>query len=226
MKKIFTLALLLMGLQLQGQELRYFEFVMLECGYGNWQDTSCIAATSNEALIDELLVEMAKPYEERKFINGPIAHGNGGHNRNADHWFAWHFVPDQWELAESAVEVCDGCPYTDLDLATVYWVDTVSQFCPWGGKPAREVAPPLQTTDLSGGLPIVLVPNPAQDRLEIQGLPHSGYAIRIFDAYGREVMFMENLLSNEVKLGSLPAGIYFLQVEFGGKVTVRRFVVG
>jgi hypothetical protein len=226
MRTIFTLVLLLTGLHLQSQELRYFEFVM-DCGHGNWQDTSCIAATSDQTLIGELLAEMVKPYEERRFINGPIAHGNGGHNRNADHWFAWHFLPNQWELAEMTLELCDGCPYTDLDLATAYWVDTVGRFCPWSGKPAREVAPPLQTKDPAGALALRLFPNPATDRLILQGLPATGQAIRIFDAYGREALFVPLLLSNEIEVGDLLPGMYFLQVvQEGRPVAVRSFVVG
>ena len=126
----------------KAQTTRYFEF-STTCGHGNWQDTTFIASTSNQIIIDSVLANLARPLNQRNFINGPIDYGNGGHNHNANHWFLWHFIPNQWNLAEVAIELCDGCPYTDVDADTAYWVGTVGQFCPWSGRPVREVADPI-----------------------------------------------------------------------------------
>ena len=110
-----TIILLLSVLFASAQNMRYFQF-SVACGHGNWQDTAFVAATNDTALINTVLAEMAKPMEERMFINGPIAAGHAGYNRNATHWFKWHFVPNEWSLVEFAIEVCDGCPFTDTDF--------------------------------------------------------------------------------------------------------------
>ena len=126
----------------QAQTWRYFEFTT-QCGHGAWQDTSFIAATSNPELIDTVLANLGRPIENRKFISGTIEAGNSGYNHNANHWFLWHFNPNQWNLAELAIEVCDGCPYSDVDADTAYWLQTLGQFCPWSGRPAREISQPI-----------------------------------------------------------------------------------
>ena len=45
---------------IKGQPVHYFEFITT-CGHGNWQDTSFIAATSDQAVIDTCLVDLNKP---------------------------------------------------------------------------------------------------------------------------------------------------------------------
>ncbi|MDX1641571.1 MAG: hypothetical protein R3220_07725 [Balneolaceae bacterium] len=80
---------------------------------------------------------MAKPFDQRNMhINGPIERGNPGYNSD----WSWHFVEDQWDLAEISAEVCDGRPsFVEEDLD--YWVDTVGRFCPWGARVEDEVSP-------------------------------------------------------------------------------------
>jgi hypothetical protein len=77
----------------------------------DWRDTAFVAC-SNPGLIQEVLDELTKPLSDRRHISGPIAAGDGGHNFNGPHRFAWHFVPDQWSLAEISIELCDGRPTT------------------------------------------------------------------------------------------------------------------
>lgn len=112
---------------------RYFEFTH-ESDDINY---TMVAKTSNADVIARIEQELSVPFEERTMhINGPIERGNKGYNSN----WSWHFVEDQWELAEISVEVCDGRPsFVEEDLD--YWVDTVGRFCPWGARVVGEVNP-------------------------------------------------------------------------------------
>jgi hypothetical protein len=86
-----------------------------------------VAATSDPAVLGKLEAELAVPANQRSLhIHGPIASGSGGHNLS----WSWHFVPDQWDMVEMSIELCDGTPQLvedDLD----YWIETVGTFCPW-----------------------------------------------------------------------------------------------
>ncbi len=86
-----------------------------------------VATTREVALVNELRAQLALPMEARtRFVNGPIERGGHGHNLA----WNWHFLPGQWTLTDSAIELCDGTPaMLQADLA--YSVDVVAQFCPW-----------------------------------------------------------------------------------------------
>lgn len=94
-----------------------------------------VAVTSDSSVIEKARAQLREPVAQRQlFISGPIARGNGGHNLD----WSWHFVPDQWDLVEIAIEVCDGTPRqveADLD----YWVDQVGRFCPYLSYVAAEL---------------------------------------------------------------------------------------
>ena len=94
-----------------------------------------VAVTSDNTVIAALDRQLAKPVDERNLhINGKIAHGNGGHNLA----WGWHFIPNQWSLAEVSIELCDGNPSLveqDID----YWVGTVGRFCPWSSYVKSEI---------------------------------------------------------------------------------------
>jgi len=94
-----------------------------------------VAVTSDPDVLARLEVELALDESKRALhIHGPIARGGGGHNIA----WQWHFVPQQWDVVEISIELCDGTPQaveSDLD----YWVDTVGTFCPWGSYVQREL---------------------------------------------------------------------------------------
>lgn len=96
------------------------------------------AITDDPVIIAETRAELQLPMAERRlFPIGDIDRGNGDHNLD----WNWHFVPNQWALAEVAIELCDGNAVLvsqDVD----YWVDTVGQFCPWGARVAEEISDP------------------------------------------------------------------------------------
>jgi hypothetical protein len=114
-----------------GQE-RYFEFAFRN----QPSSENFITATSDSSVT--LLVEhqLALPEKDRTMhISGPIASGNGGHNKN----WSWHFTPDKWTLAEMSVELCDGISsHVEADLS--YWLNTVGSFCPWNSYVLKEIS--------------------------------------------------------------------------------------
>lgn len=218
-----TVSLPLLARSQSTGELRYFEFA-LDCGHGNWQDTSVVAAASDPDLIASFFAELEKPFDDRKLINGPLAHGDGGHNRNAQHRFNWHFRPDEWELVDFAFEACSGCPFTDLDTDPVYWVDTLGNFCPWSARPVREVdllsatpAPP------PARLASRVYPNPVRDRLWVDLLPTDHVVAKLQDASGRTV-FETGLFGtgNVLDLSTLPRGLYLLHLVAPGRAYARH----
>lgn len=209
----------------QAQTTRYFEFRAI-CGHGAWQDTAFRAATTSQVLIDSVLAQLEKPFEQRKFISGAIEHGHGGHNRNGPHWFLWHFIPDQWDLTELAIELCDGCPYSDVDLDTAYWIGVVGQFCPWTGKPVREVTNTVSNDDPGHAEVVALYPNPATDMFFLGSDGVRAWDVIIVNAVGQEVSKVSRAIHDEgVDISHLPAGIYYVRLSEGRKSVVKKLVV-
>lgn len=226
MKKIAIFLLLLFQTGLMAQTTRYFEFSVPECGHANWQDTSFIAATDDPAIIADVLEDITKPFQERRFIIGPIDYGNGGHNHNAGHWFLWHFVPHEWSLTEAAIEVCDGCPFTDVDGDTAYWVGVVGQFCPWGGKPAREVDMPTSVDEPYATDSFQLYPNPATGRLFFYRKNPGILNVTMYDATGRMVLRQAVSLENQsLDMGHLAPGLYFVKGQDGQASATRKLLI-
>ena len=63
--------------------------------------------------------------------NGRIRRGAGAGNHNAPH--AWHLDPDDIEIVDATIEVCDGAPsYVDANVAE--YVDVIGRYCPWGAR--------------------------------------------------------------------------------------------
>jgi hypothetical protein len=94
-----------------------------------------VAQTSDTAVLEKARAQLRLPRQQRDlFIIGPIAAGNGDHNLD----WSWHFVPDEWDLAEAAIEVCDGTPdAVEADLER--WLNEVGHFCPWRSYVAQEL---------------------------------------------------------------------------------------
>lgn len=94
-----------------------------------------VAHTSAPTVLEKARAQLRLPRLQRDlFINGPIAPGNGDHNLD----WSWHFVPDEWDLAEAAIEVCDGTPDA-LEADLERWLNEVGQFCPWRSYVAEEL---------------------------------------------------------------------------------------
>ena len=209
----------------KSQTMRYFEF-STNCGNGNWRDTTFIAAASNQALIDSVLANIARPMNQRKLINGPIDYGNGGHNHNSNHWFLWHFIPDQWNLVEYAMEACDGCPYSDVDADTAYWIGTLRQFCPWTSQPTREVPNTLGVNDQELETEITIYPNPVLNKLNLQFNSITNNSLTLYDSTGQEMLTLLVSKQNEtVDLTELDSGFYFLKIMCENKILIKKIIV-
>ncbi|MDX2001277.1 MAG: T9SS type A sorting domain-containing protein [Chitinophagales bacterium] len=212
--------LLMIAAAAPAQQLRYFQFTT-NCGHGAWQDTAFVAATSDTVLIDSVLADLARPLAQRKFISGNIAAGNGGHNRNGSHWFKWHFVENEWALVENAIEVCDGCPYSDVDADTSYWLTILGYFCPWSGQPLREIDAPTGMHDAEK-----MEVNWAMD-VHGQLWLHFGSSVpvtvQLFDVNGKLMMERNHYYSGTpLSLAHLPKGLYVAQVYYKGFVITKK----
>ena len=78
-------------------------------------------------VIDALDARLASGTEG--VVIGSLAPGDGGFNGP----WGWHWEPASVEVAEAAIELCDGRPsmvQEDLD----YWFESVGAFCPWGAS--------------------------------------------------------------------------------------------
>lgn len=106
--------------------------------HGNWQDTSFIVATRNSLVVKQCRDELAKPLAERRlFPYGDIVPGNGKYNTNASFEFNWRYDEQSWKLAETSVEVYDGCPYSDVE--THDWANNLKRYGGWSNRIAEEV---------------------------------------------------------------------------------------
>jgi len=119
--------------------LTYFE-VGFKNKSAEWRDSSFVIATSNSGLIKEARAQLKLPVAKRKHITGELLAGDAGYNKNATHIFKWHLKEDSWQLVEISMELCDGRPYSDVDLNFDYWLNTVKVFCPWNSYIKREIA--------------------------------------------------------------------------------------
>jgi len=212
------------------QTTRYFEFTT-SCGSGKWQDTSFIASVSDPIVIDTVLANLARPAGQRNFISGPIDYGNGGFNHNADHWFLWHFKKDQWDLAESAIELCDGCPYSDIDSDTAYWIGQIGFYCPWSGIPVREVSDPTGVDHLQDmDLDIQVYPNPVRDilRIRMKDVHATPVFLVIYNSLGQSV-YSTNIKQPaevvELDISGIDPGIYFTGVLFENSAGIMKKII-
>ena len=128
--------------------LRYYEVGFSDftdeaktSGVEDWRDTSFVVATADTQLIRKIKEQLALPVLQRQIVNGALAPGNGGYNRNGSHNFKWHFKEDNWHLTDMSAEALDGRPYSDVDIHNAYWMDTVKRFSPWHSYIKKEVTP-------------------------------------------------------------------------------------
>lgn len=122
-------------------EMHYYE-VGVKGDAAEWRDSSFIIATSDKNLVAQIETQLLLPVAQRQIVNGQLVAGNGEYNKNASHQFKWHFNENDWDLADFSIEIYDGRPYSDLDLDTDYWLNTVKRFAPWGSYIKKEISNP------------------------------------------------------------------------------------
>ena len=138
MKQIFALVLLAFALTACKKNgplqdgYTYYEVGFKTPDVENWRDTAFVVRTNNTQLIQKADVQLSLPLAERQLVFGELAYGNGGFNRNAGHWFNWHFPENSWNLVDVTAEIYDGRPYSDVEVNADYWQNQMQQYGSWG----------------------------------------------------------------------------------------------
>lgn len=128
----------------------------------------------------------------------------------------WPFTADQYLILNIAIQPIIPPSFTEsamvIDYVRVYQLDVTS---------VAETAAPK---------PLRVYPNPAREQLHIE-LPawsEQSVTLRLLNAQGQLLRSEERLVTGPStqleELGSLPAGIYLLQLEAGGRRYFARFV--
>jgi hypothetical protein len=74
------------------------------------------------------LYDLQDGISQANIPNGRIHHGPGQANHN-EPW-SWHLDPEDIEMAEMTMELCDGALWF-IEEEVNYFVETVQRFCPW-----------------------------------------------------------------------------------------------
>lgn len=87
------------------------------------------AWVTNDETIERILA-LRDGTSDANIPNGELrlGPGAGGHNTP----WAWHLDPEEIEMAENAIEACDGRPSLVDELLDDYLA--VGRFCPWGAE--------------------------------------------------------------------------------------------
>lgn len=184
----------------------------------DWRDTSCVACTSNPNVIADVNNQLSKQFADRnKHINGAIAAGNASVNKNAHYNFLWHFKVNEWSLREMSMEVCDGRPYSDIDLDTAYWFNTIGFFCPWTSIVAEELTT-VSIPDRKGDIGnLALYPNPAAGYINLVSTQGFRGEILIYSMNGmlqyKKPAYIEKGGTASFDISQLPSGLYMLQLK-------------
>lgn len=84
----------------------------------------------NGAAIDRLL-QLQAGATLGSIPNGRILRGAGAGRHNLPR--AWHLDPQDIQIVDTAIELCDGSPsYVDANLGE--YVDAIGRYCPWGAR--------------------------------------------------------------------------------------------
>jgi hypothetical protein len=239
MKTFLFVCATLCSTHLAAQTMRYFEVAVRIEPIGadyDWRDSSFIVAASDPLLLADVEAELALPPSERiKHISGPLVAGNGAFNHNGNFWFNWHLAPNQWSLSEVSIELCDGRPYTHVELDTAYWIGVVGTFCPWSSYIKREVNQPVAVHDPRNakGLDFSIFPNPAQtETFFTWEMPETSEAsLTITDREGKMELKMylgtipQGPFTKQLSTTALTPGVYVAMLEVNGKRRSNLFVV-
>lgn len=114
--------------------MRFYEFAHRGTDY------TFYAWTNDTAVIARVQAQLALAEEDRtQHINGRIAELPAGCELNMD--WSWYFPPNEWDMADISIELCDGNPQYVEDHLEDYL--HINQYCPWGSYVLREVGQPF-----------------------------------------------------------------------------------
>ena len=95
---------------------------------------SFVATTTDPDVLAAAREELNRPEGDRRlYILGPLAESGGGHNSG----WNWHFVPGEWELTDTSMDLCDADPQF-IEDALQDWIEKISRYCPKGARLVAE----------------------------------------------------------------------------------------
>ncbi|PHN04628.1 BP74-related protein [Flavilitoribacter nigricans] len=114
-------------------DARFFEFAH------QGSDYTFIAWTRDSTVLSHVEAQLALPEAERvQHINGQILEQPEGCDLNTG--WSWYFNPEDWDLADLSIELCDGNPqYVEDHLEDYLDID---RYCPWSSYVSREISQP------------------------------------------------------------------------------------
>jgi hypothetical protein len=80
---------------------------------------------TNAKTIEQVLA-LSNGQSAARIPSGRLVKGREAYNAP----WSWHIDPEDVEMAEVTMELCDGRP-SDVEKDIDYWVGTVGRFCPW-----------------------------------------------------------------------------------------------
>jgi hypothetical protein len=84
----------------------------------------------NTHAIDEVLA-VQRGASSDNIPNGVLRSGAGQGNHNNP--YSWHLDPDEIEMAEATIELCDGSP-SFIEANRDQFMRDVGRYCPWGAR--------------------------------------------------------------------------------------------
>ncbi len=98
-----------------------------------------LAWTTNAGVIANVEAQLALPEEERTaHINGEIL--EQPKNCELNPGWSWYFNPQDWDMTEISIELCDGNPqYVEDNLQDYLHIE---RYCPWSSYVLREINQP------------------------------------------------------------------------------------
>ncbi len=219
MKSIYGILIILFSLFVNESyaQVKCYRF-SLTAQSPDWRDSSCVACTSDPNVIADVSQQLSIPFLQRnKHINGAIAAGSASVNKNAHYNFLWHFKVNEWSLREMSMEVCDGRPYSDVDLDTAYWFNTIGFFCPWSSIVAEELTT-VNIRSIQGELTgMAIYPNPAVDHFNLVTTTAFTGQTDIYSINGSRVyskpINLEKGSTIQIDVSHLPSGMYILTLH-------------
>lgn len=223
MKNIsLSIILVFVGFYVKSQTIRYFEFRQpFENAY-----TSFVVATSDTSAINDVLNDITLPIDQRRFISGNVANGNGGFNHDGTNWQTWHFIPDEWQLTSSNVEHCDGISSNIGNNPSLIAGDTI-YFCPWDSYPFQEVYNPgLSIEDLNSNIKITVYPNPSSDKIFFEWASSDNLSINIYNVTGQHILSTNiSKQQNEIDVKRFRKGLYFVIIRDGKNIGTKKLII-
>jgi hypothetical protein len=85
---------------------------------------------TNDTTIQQIL-DLQAGTSQASIPVGRVRYGPGPGDHNLP--WSWHLDPQEIEMAEATIELCDGRP-SDLEANPQEWIETVGSYCPWGAE--------------------------------------------------------------------------------------------